>query len=205
MTARGFKASDPARFPSRQVFLLPSLKFGLLFNLMSEDVVGGPKETVISLREVTKENLNAILTLKVKPEQQQFVASNAVSIAEAHYEEKAWFRAIYADETPVGFVMLYEDTVAGEYYLWRMMIGARYQGQGYGERAMRMLIEFVRNQPEATELLVSYVPVEGNPQPFYSHLGFVDTGEVSNGENVMRLPLDLPTIAHSLPIGEDRS
>jgi len=156
---------------------------------MSDDTITLTNDSVISLREVTKENLNDVLTLKVKPEQQQFVASNAVSIAEAHYEEKAWFRAIYADETPVGFVMLYNDPVAGEYYLWRMMIGARYQGRHFGERALQLLIDYVRNQPEATELLVSYVPVEGNPQPFYSRLGFVDTGEVSNGENVMRLAL----------------
>jgi hypothetical protein len=26
-----------------------------------------------------------------------------------YFEPKAWFRAIYADETPVGFVMLFDD------------------------------------------------------------------------------------------------
>ncbi|MCZ2114483.1 MAG: GNAT family N-acetyltransferase [Anaerolineae bacterium] len=156
---------------------------------MSDDMINPTEDSVISLREVTKENLSEVLTLKVKPDQQRFVASNAVSIAEAHFEEKAWYRAVYADETPIGFVMLYDDPKAGEYYLWRMMIDARYQGHHFGERALRLLIEYIRTRPGAVELLVSYVPIEGNPQPFYRRLGFVDTGELSNGENVMRLVL----------------
>lgn len=156
---------------------------------MSDDTSKPTKDSVVSLREVTKENLDDVLTLKVKPDQQNFVASNAVSIAEAHFEPKAWFRAIYADEAAVGFVMLYDDPQTGEYFLWRFMIDARYQGLHFGERAIQLLVDYVRTRPEATELLLSYVPAEGSPQPFYSRLGFVDTGEVSDGENVMRLVL----------------
>lgn len=63
----------------------------------------------ITLREVTAETVNAILRLSVKEHQKQLVASNAVSIAQAHFRPEAWFRAIYADETPVGFVMLYDS------------------------------------------------------------------------------------------------
>jgi hypothetical protein len=64
----------------------------------------------IALREITKENLSGILKLKVASYQEKFVASNAVSIAQAHFSPLvAWFRAIYADEVPVGFVMLEDD------------------------------------------------------------------------------------------------
>jgi hypothetical protein len=60
-----------------------------------------------SLREVTLDNLRDVLRLTVAAHQEQFVASNAVSIAQAYfYRDSAWFRAIYADDTPVGFVML---------------------------------------------------------------------------------------------------
>ncbi len=148
-----------------------------------------PEDAVISLREVTSDNLSAILKLKVKPEQEQFVASNAVSIAQAHFEEKAWFRAIYAGETPVGFVMLYDDPEKTDYFLWRFMIDQSYQGRHFGERALKLLIDHVRAEPGATELLVSYVPAAGSPEPFYRAAGFVDTGEISDGEVVMRLAL----------------
>lgn len=154
---------------------------------MSENELPITSDAVVSLREVTKDNLRDILRLKVKPEQEQFVANNAVSIAQAHFEEKAWFRAIYADETPVGFVMLYEDLEEQQYFLWRFMIDARYQGMHFGEQAIRRLIDYVRTLPNATELSVSYVPAEGGPQPFYEKLGFVETGEVDGGENIAKL------------------
>jgi diamine N-acetyltransferase len=54
----------------------------------------------ITLREVTAEDVNAILRLSVKEHQKQLVASNAVSIAQAHFRPEAWFRAIYADDIP---------------------------------------------------------------------------------------------------------
>jgi diamine N-acetyltransferase len=37
------------------------------------------------------------------------VAPNAQSIAQAHFEKMAWFQAIYANDTPVVFIMLYDD------------------------------------------------------------------------------------------------
>ena len=144
---------------------------------------------VVSLREVTADTVRAIIRLKVKPSQTHFVADNATSIAQAYFEPKAWFRAIYADETPVGFVMLFDDPDAPEYYLWRYMIDGRYQGLGFGRRALELFIDHVRTRPNATALLSSYVPGEGSPWPFYAGLGFVETGEVDDGENVIRLPL----------------
>ena len=145
------------------------------------------RDAVVSLREVTADTLRSILRLKVSPQQEQFVADNATSIAQAHFEPKAWFRAIYADETPVGFVMLYDDTEKPEYFLWRYMIDSRYQGLGFGRQALLQVIDHVRGRPGATEMLLSYVPAEGSPEPFYAGLGFVNTGEIEDGENVMRL------------------
>ena len=58
----------------------------------------------ITLREITQETVRSILDLDVTEEQKKFVASNARSIAEAHFAESVWFRAIYADEKPVGFL-----------------------------------------------------------------------------------------------------
>jgi diamine N-acetyltransferase len=147
------------------------------------------RDSVVSLRPITPDNMRAVMRLKVTPEQEQFVAPNAVSIAQGAYEPMAWPRAIYADETPVGFVMLYDDPFEPEYYLWRLMIDARYQRMGFAQQAMQQVIEYVLGRPDATAMLLSYVPAEGSPQPFYAGLGFVDTGEVHEGENVMKLDL----------------
>ncbi len=144
------------------------------------------RDADVTLREITAETLKSILRLNVDESQQHFVAPNSVSIAEAHFEPKSWFRAIYADETPVGFVMLYIDEEAYDYYLWRYMIDARYQGLGYGKQAMGLLVDNVRSLPGARELRLSYVPGQGSPLTFYRKQGFVDTGEIDHGELVMR-------------------
>ena len=144
----------------------------------------------VTLREVTRETVRAICRLQLGPGQDGFVAPNAVSIAEAHFQPKAWFRAIYAGEDPVGFVMLYEDPEKAEYYLWRLMIAGEHQRRGYGQQALGLIVDRLRSQPGARELLTSCVPGEGGPRPFYERLGFTATGEVEDGEEVLRLLLD---------------
>ncbi len=147
-------------------------------------------EGTVSLREVTRENLGQVLRLKVAPEQERFVATNAVSIAQAHfYPETAWFRAIYLDETPVGFVMIEDQPDKPKYYLWRFLIDAGHQGRGIGRRAIETIMDHVRTRPGATELFLSCVPGEGSPGPFYEKLGFAYTGEEDDGEMVMRRDL----------------
>jgi len=144
----------------------------------------------VTLREITVETYGPILKLEVSDEQKRFVASNAVSIAQAYFEERAWFRGIYAGDTPIGFAMLDVDPAKPEYYLWRFMIDHRYQGRGYGYAAMKLLIEHVRTLPNAKEFITSVVQAEGGPQGFYEKLGFYLTGEYyDDGEAVMRLEL----------------
>ncbi len=146
-------------------------------------------EATLSLREVTQETVNSILNLRVTKEQEQFVASNVVSIAEAHFSAEAWFRAIYADETPVGFLMLSDQPDKGEYFLWRFMVDVQHQGKGYGSRALELLIDHVKTQPNAKELFLSHVPGTGSPESFYCKLGFEHTGEQVGEELVMKLTL----------------
>ncbi|MCY4353780.1 MAG: hypothetical protein OXC09_03205 [Truepera sp.] len=67
----------------------------------------------VTLREITADTLGSILNLSVSEDQERFVASNARSIAQAHFSEHAWFRAIYASEEPVGFVNALRQTRKG--------------------------------------------------------------------------------------------
>lgn len=163
--------------------------------------------SIVSFREVTPENIWTIFKLEVAESQRTFVAPNEMSIAQAYFaREEAWFRAIYADETAVGFVMLSDKPRKPEYFLWRFMIAEQYQGMGFGRQAINLLVAHVKTRPQATELLVSYRPEgEGHPGPFYHKLGFVDTGDVEEGENVARLELvyadgELPAPATGKPL-----
>lgn len=152
------------------------------------DKPGPTRESVVSLREVTRDSVVAICRLQVAEGQRQFVATNAISIAQAHFEgEKAWFRGIYADETPVGFVMLYEDSEKPEYYLWRFMIDERFQKLGFGAKALELILAHVRTVPGAKEISLSYHKGDGGPDSFYRKFGFRDTGEKLDDEHVMKL------------------
>jgi diamine N-acetyltransferase len=143
----------------------------------------------VSLREVTAETVRAICSLHVSKDQEQFVAPNAVSIAQAHFSREAWFRGVYAGETPIGFVMLEQIPEKGSYFLWRFMIDEKYQKKGYGKKALQRVIEHVRSMPSADELTLSYHKAPGSPQPFYEKLGFSDTGKMMDDEYEMTLKI----------------
>ncbi|HEY7983884.1 MAG TPA: GNAT family N-acetyltransferase [Ktedonobacterales bacterium] len=148
------------------------------------------RDATVTLREVTKDTVRAVCRLQVAEEQREYVADNAFSIAQAHFTPKAWFRAIYADETPVGFLMLSDDAEAPEYFLWRLMIDATCQGHGFGAKAIALLVAYVRTRPAARELLVSYHPGPHSPRDFYLKQGFHDTGRMEEGEVALSLPLE---------------
>lgn len=145
----------------------------------------------VTLREVTKQNLREILRLKVAEGQERFVASNAVSIAQAHFEpDTAWYRAIYEGDQPVGFVMIDDNPAIARYTLWRFMIDHRFQRRGLGRAAIEAVLAHVRGRPGASELYTSCVDAAGGPGPFYERLGFTYTGAMDEGERVMRRGLE---------------
>ncbi len=145
----------------------------------------------VELREITQDSVRAICDLKVSKEQEQFVAPNSVSIAEAHFSSEAWFRAVYAGETPVGFIMLAkvpreERASLGTHFLWRFMVDERFQGRGYGRRALESVIQCLREKANA--LHTSCREGKGSPKGFYEKMGFKETGKkLNNGEQILRL------------------
>lgn len=150
-------------------------------------------DAVVSLREVTAETVRTICKLSdtLSDAQKHMVAPNAVSIAEAHFSEHAWFRAIYADDVPVGFVMLYigpsdDDPSRDVHFLWRYMIAGPHQGKGYGRRALQMVIDDLKAQG-VKEFLTSCGEGEASPEGFYHSLGFERDGNVYGDEVGLRL------------------
>lgn len=158
------------------------------------------REATLSLREITRENVREIALLDVAEAQVGLVAPNAFSIAQAYCHPEAWLRAVYAGDVPVGFAML-EDWSGvpgrdlphyeGRPYvaLWRFMIDERYQGLGFGSRALQLLIERARDGTCAETMLLSFVPEGPHAEAFYARHGFVNTGVIEDGEVLMMLDL----------------
>jgi diamine N-acetyltransferase len=154
--------------------------------------------TTVTLRPITDENRAAVLALDVTDVQHNYVADVAQSLTDADLYPQAmpWYRAVYAGDEPVGFVMISDNAVTddpeilGPYFLWRLLIDARHQGRGFGRATIEHIVAYVRTRPDARELLTSVVPgEEGSPMGFYLGLGFIDTGQNHEGERVLRLPL----------------
>jgi diamine N-acetyltransferase len=142
-------------------------------------------------------NRAAVEALRVSPEQEAYVDGVARSLDEAAASpgSRPWCRAVYAGETPVGFVMLADDVPPGDpvirwrYYLWRMLVDAGHQGHGHGRAALDLVRDHLRTRPGADALVTSIVPGPGSPLGFYLRYGFVQTGEWFDHEQVLRLPV----------------
>jgi diamine N-acetyltransferase len=152
---------------------------------------------VVSLREITEDNRAAVEALAVTEEQAQYVASVAESLVEAAQlpDAKPWYRAVYADDEPVGFVMISDGITVdnpeyvGPYYLWQLLVDHRFQGRGYGTATLDLVVEHIRKRPDARVLLVSHVVGPTSPVTFYQQYGFRLTGEVHDGEPILEFDL----------------
>jgi GNAT superfamily N-acetyltransferase len=151
----------------------------------------------VVLAEIGDVDLEAVLAISVFPRQERFVGTvrGALADAAAHPYANPWFRAVYAGDEPVGFVMLSWDVeprppvVIGPWFLWKLIIDRSRQRLGYGAQVVHLVADLVRDHG-ATELLTSYVDGDDGPAGFYARLGFQPTGDVDDtGETIVRLPL----------------
>jgi diamine N-acetyltransferase len=147
----------------------------------------------VSLREVTRHNLAALLKMDAGDGGVQ-VAPNVRSMAQAAVHGEAWPRAIYAGDEPVGFLMLYDPSLVAEpedkeFFLWRLMIDSPQHRKGYARAALQLMIAHVRTRPHPGEMFTSIVEPAPQLLALYGQAGFVRTDEVSDGERVLRLAL----------------
>lgn len=154
--------------------------------------------TALRLAEITADNLDAALDLRVRPDQEQFVAPVVRSLAEAYvHQGKAWPRLILDGDRAVGFLMAFFDVdfvVTGNpgtdvrSGLWRLTIAAGEQGRGYGRFAVESVAAEIRRRGGSL-LTTTWHPDADGPEGFYLKLGFRLTGETSGVERVGELAL----------------
>ncbi len=135
----------------------------------------------IELREITEPTVRPS-SPSSGPAEGQFVSSVADSIEEAAEtpEGSPWYRAVYLDGEPVGFVMLSWDVtpqppdIIGPWFLWKLIVDERHQGRGIG-RPDRGAGRRAHPRRGRDELFTSHHVGEGGPDGFYERLGFVPT------------------------------
>ncbi len=151
----------------------------------------------ISLREVTNKNFDKVVKLSntLDDSQKEAVAPNMVSLAQAYVnQDKAWPRAIYLDDEPIGFVMLAlfdSDTPKEDrpsHYLWRFMIAKEHQSKGYGKQVLDLIYRKCQ-EDKVRFLFTSCVMKTEMPYQFYIKYGFIDTHEMDEDEEVLKLTI----------------
>ncbi|MFF9096181.1 GNAT family N-acetyltransferase [Streptomyces sp. NPDC014802] len=148
------------------------------------------------LEEITPQNFDAAVGIRVRPDQEHAVSPVMQSLAEAYVHPAgiAWPRLIVDGDRPVGFLMAFVDIdwhgdgTVFRSGLWRLNIAADAQGHGYGRFAVRSVATELRRRGKH-ELHVSWHPGPTGPERFYLNLGFRPTGEVSGGQTVGVLEL----------------
>lgn len=145
------------------------------------------EDMMIFLKEVDRHNFFDVIDLKVAEEQKSFVATNLFSLAQAKAFPECNCLAIYHEEELVGFTMYCMDFDDKEYWIYRLMIDAKYQSKGYGKAAMEKLIERIKEDKDHQVIYLSFEPENDRAKEMYEKLGFEADGRVIDGEIVYRL------------------
>jgi diamine N-acetyltransferase len=143
----------------------------------------------VQLREITKGTVREVCALEVRDDQKAYVAANALSIAQAHFEPTAVFRAVYLGEQPIGFVQWRNAETPSVVVLWRFMIDQAYQSEGHGRAVLALaLLEMKSGGFEAVETSVALGP--SSPLKFYLSQGFIEANQTTpRGEWLLMRPL----------------
>lgn len=143
----------------------------------------------VELREVAKDTVREVCLLRVRDGQMSYVASNALSIAQAYFEPSAVFRAVYLGEQPIGFVQWRRSEAEGAVFLWRFMIDQAHQAAGNGGTALALWLQEMKSigfQRVETSVILG----PASPLAFYLRQGFEEVGQKSpRGEWLLRRTL----------------
>ena len=147
----------------------------------------------LHLEKLIWDTYDDVTGLKVKKEQQSFVAPNNDSLIDAYFAtteegKHVYPFGIYFGKKPVGFIMFSYNCVwrdnldfaKNSYYIWRFMIDRRYQGMGYGKEAMKLIIDYIKTFPcgKADCCWLSYEEENEVARKLYLSLGFVEHKEL---------------------------
>lgn len=153
---------------------------------------------MIRFEKVTPSNFDQVVHLQMKDSQISFMENNIYSLAEAKVFDYLEPRAIYNDDTLIGFMLFYyqPDGVIREMgpgeglheikndgmdyiYFKRFMLDKKFQGQGLGKAAMMEATKFFKTEyPNAGFVELMHYMDNETGASLYEAAGFVPTGEI---------------------------
>lgn len=146
---------------------------------------------MVTLIDINKDNWEICAELSVSDVQAQFIASNLYSIAEVQFLSSFKLKGISYNNELAGMVMYGIDPDDGNYWIYRFMIDAFFQGKGIGKQAMALLIDDIKanNHQHIPLLIVGYHQDNKLAHYFYQRSGFNFQRVADWGENIAQLQL----------------
>ncbi|NFE49050.1 GNAT family N-acetyltransferase [Clostridium botulinum] len=142
----------------------------------------------LHLEEVTIKNWRSIAALKVNENQQNFIESNAYSLAEWKFVPDFHPKAIYDNNKLIGFAMYGYFEKETRLWLDKFMIDYKYQNKGYGKSSLELLISVMINEYKCNKIYLSTFKDNIGAIKLYEKFGFEFNGEFDeNGELIMVL------------------
>jgi diamine N-acetyltransferase len=151
----------------------------------------------IALREITADNFDAVISLQVAGDQRDFLPPTVESIAWAYVAPMCHPLAIYAGDTPVGFVMYGHDPAEGRCWIIGFMVDARQQRRGIGRAALEQLLARLAVETGGASVAISVHPHNAVAIRLYEAFGFQDTGRRQGGEMILRRATATPSTGAS--------
>lgn len=146
---------------------------------------------MVELRPITPENFEVVCELHVSEEQKGFVPPVTEALAQAWvYRNTAFPFAVYADDVPVGFIMLSYYEEKKQYTVWKFLIDERYQKQGYGKAALKLAIEWLQRSFHITEVFLGCAHENRVAEKLHASVGFERTGFETETGFEMRLDIE---------------
>ncbi|GGG61289.1 GNAT family N-acetyltransferase [Paenibacillus radicis (ex Gao et al. 2016)] len=150
-----------------------------VFSVIEEESV------IIRLEQINRSNWEHCIRLKLKEEQQTFMASNLYSIAELQFLPGFKAAAVYLDDRVIGFAMYGVDPDDSNYWIYRFMIDESEQGKGYGTEAMKQLVGMIGSAFDRTDvIMLGYHPDNEGARRLYNRAGFQIEGIAPWGEEL---------------------
>jgi len=138
---------------------------------------------MIRLESIDETNWREVVCLSVNEEQRPFLDS-AIGILARGYVYRDCNARVFAvadDNEIVGVAMVRDlDEEPACYDLQQFMIDQRFQNKGYGTKALRLIMDLLRNEKKYNCIEVCVNKQDRPALHIYQKAGFADTGYIDN-------------------------
>jgi len=145
----------------------------------------------ISLHEITAENWQQCIALRVTKKQVPYIPSNIFSLAESKFLPDRVPLGIYDGDVMIGLVVCSYSPEHGRAWIHRIMIDDNFQNKGYSRATMQKILQRLTRISGCKLIGADWRPGNSNLEKCYTSFRFQKTGQrTAEGDIVAILRLN---------------